>query len=35
MGSIHLLRDSDYPLPDRVYEAYAEAEAIIMEVDSG
>ena len=33
MGSIHLLRDSDYPLPDRVYEAYAEAEAIIMEVD--
>lgn len=33
LGSIHLLREHDYPLPEAVYEAYAEAEMLVMELD--
>ncbi len=33
LGSIHLLRESDYPLPDPIREAYAEADALVMELD--
>ena len=33
LGSIHLLRDSDYPIPEPIYAAYDEAEALYMELD--
>jgi uncharacterized protein YbaP (TraB family) len=33
LGSIHLLRASDYPIPPVIYEAYDEAETLIMELD--
>jgi uncharacterized protein YbaP (TraB family) len=33
LGSIHLLRESDYPLPGPIREAYAEADALVMELD--
>lgn len=33
LGSIHMLREQDYPLPSAVYDAYAEAETLIMEID--
>lgn len=33
LGSIHMLREKDYPLPSAIYDAYAEAEALIMEID--
>ena len=33
LGSIHLLREQDYPIPSRLYEAYEDAEALIMELD--
>ena len=33
LGSIHLLREQDYPLPSAIEEAYADAESIIMEID--
>ena len=33
LGSIHLLRASDYPLPAPIYTAYDEAEALVMELD--
>ena len=33
LGSIHLLRQGDYPLPDAIDQAYAEAESIVMEID--
>lgn len=33
LGSVHLLRASDYPLPAVIDEAYADAEALIMELD--
>lgn len=33
LGSIHLLRPSDYPIPSAIYEAYEEAETLIMELD--
>jgi uncharacterized protein YbaP (TraB family) len=33
LGSIHLLRTSDYPIPSVIYEAYEEAETLIMELD--
>ncbi len=33
LGSIHLLRASDYPIPPAIYEAYDEAESLIMELD--
>lgn len=33
LGSIHMLREQDYPLPSAVYDAYGEAETLIMEID--
>lgn len=33
LGSIHLLRAPDYPLPDRIYEAYEDADRLVMELD--
>lgn len=33
LGSIHLLRAADHPLPQVIDEAYADAEIIIMELD--
>ena len=33
LGSIHLLRPQDYPLPSAIDSAYADAEVLIMEVD--
>ncbi len=33
LGSIHLLRSQDYPLPVVLEDAYADAEVLIMEID--
>ena len=33
LGSIHVLRPSDYPLPAAVLEAYANSKSVIMEVN--
>ena len=33
LGSIHLLREEDYPLPSAIYSAYEEAEVLVMELD--
>jgi uncharacterized protein len=33
LGSVHLLRPSDYPLPAAIYDAYEDAETLIMELD--
>lgn len=33
LGSIHLLREKDHPLPKAIYVAYDEAETLIMELD--
>lgn len=33
LGSIHLLRPQDYPLPTAIDAAYADAEALVMEID--
>ncbi len=33
LGSIHLLRASDYPIPPAIYSAYDDAETLIMELD--
>lgn len=33
LGSVHLLRAGDHPLPSIIDEAYADAETIVMEVD--
>ena len=33
LGSVHLLREEDYPLPSALYAAYEDAEALIMELD--
>ncbi len=33
LGSVHLLRPSDYPLPAAIDDAYADAEILIMELD--
>ena len=33
LGSIHLLREQDHPLPDVFMSAYNDAEAIVMELD--
>jgi len=33
LGSVHYLRDRDYPLPAVVDELYARADAIVMELD--
>lgn len=34
-GSVHLLRDSDYPISPVYDEVYAESEEIVMEIDMG
>jgi len=33
LGSIHLLREDDYPLPTALDTAYADADVLIMEID--
>jgi len=33
LGSVHLLRESDYPLPDIIDKAYEDAEQLVMELD--
>jgi len=33
LGSIHLLREQDYPLPRAVFAAYEDAESLVMELD--
>lgn len=33
LGSVHMLRASDYPLPAGVYAAYDDAESLVMELD--
>jgi uncharacterized protein len=33
LGSIHLLRAEDHPLPGAIDDAYAEAEVVVMELD--
>ncbi|MEM9207858.1 MAG: TraB/GumN family protein [Pseudomonadota bacterium] len=33
LGSVHLLREEDYPLPSRIDAVYDDAEKIIMELD--
>lgn len=33
LGSVHLLRQSDYPLPNIIDRAYADAEELVMELD--
>lgn len=33
LGSIHMLRAQDYPLPAAIYDAYDDAEKLIMELD--
>ncbi len=33
LGSVHLLREQDYPIPSAIYSAYDDADTLIMEVD--
>jgi len=33
LGSVHLLREDDYPLPKALYAAYEDAEVLLMELD--
>jgi len=33
LGSIHMLRASDHPIPPAIYDAYADAESLVMELD--
>jgi uncharacterized protein YbaP (TraB family) len=33
LGSVHLLRERDHPLPEAIDAAYADAESLIMELD--
>lgn len=33
LGSVHLLRESDYPLPEAIEMAYGDAETVVMELD--
>jgi len=33
LGSVHLLRPGDYPLPSRIESAYEDAETLVMELD--
>jgi len=33
LGSIHLLREKDYPIPSAIIDAYKEAETLVMELD--
>ena len=33
LGSIHLLRESDYPLAPAITQAFADADVVLMEID--
>lgn len=33
LGSIHLLREQDHPLPTAIYDAFEDADTLIMELD--
>jgi uncharacterized protein YbaP (TraB family) len=33
LGSIHMLREKDHPIPAAIYDAYAAADILIMELD--
>jgi len=33
LGSIHLLREKDHPIPSAIYDAYNDADTLIMELD--
>ena len=33
LGSVHLLREQDYPIPSTIYTAYGDADTLIMELD--
>ena len=33
LGSIHVLRKSDYPLPDKMNAAFADADVLVLEID--
>ena len=33
LGSVHLLRERDHPLPTAIYDAYDDAETLVMELD--
>ncbi len=33
LGSVHMLRESDFPLPGKIEAAYADAETLVMELD--
>ena len=33
LGSIHLLREQDHPIPSGIYDAYHDAEKLVMELD--
>ncbi len=33
LGSIHVLRDADYPLPPALLDAYSKSKSVVMEID--
>ena len=33
LGSVHLLRETDHPIPSAIYDAYADADVVFMELD--
>jgi len=33
LGSVHLLRESDYPVPSAIAEAYEQSDTLVMELD--
>lgn len=33
LGSVHMLRETDHPLPSAFFDAYDDAEALVMEMD--
>ena len=33
LGSVHLLREQDHPIPDAIYAAYDNADLLVMELD--
>jgi uncharacterized protein YbaP (TraB family) len=33
LGSVHLLREQDHPIPDAIYTAYDEVDLLVMELD--
>ena len=33
LGSVHLLREQDHPIPDAIYAAYDEVDSLVMELD--